>query len=162
MPNTPASFIAAAIDCGIRRPVSISSLAARICSASRIVACRRSKPVEKQDKDLAAKIVKETDAEIVIRGTRMVSTLCAYAHDLLVLPSTYLATSKEAEPYAFGFSVAGSAFRLSPFGDPVDLRVDQGVGRADVVLADVRVIGADVLGGAQAASSWSSELNTNS
>jgi 4-hydroxyphenylacetate 3-monooxygenase len=35
----------------------------------------------------------------------MVSTLCAYAHDLLVLPSTYLATSNEAEPYGFGFSV---------------------------------------------------------
>jgi 4-hydroxyphenylacetate 3-monooxygenase len=69
----------------------------------------RSRPVEKQDKDLAAKIVKETDAGIVIRGARMVSTLCAYAHDLLVLPSTYLATSKEAEPYAFGFSVAVNA-----------------------------------------------------
>jgi len=39
----------------------------------------------------------------------MVSTLCAYAHDLLVLPSTYIAPSKEAEPYAFGFSVAVSA-----------------------------------------------------
>jgi 4-hydroxyphenylacetate 3-monooxygenase len=37
----------------------------------------RSKPVEKQDKDLAAKIIKETDAGIVIRGARMVSTLCA-------------------------------------------------------------------------------------
>jgi len=69
----------------------------------------RSRPVEKQDKDLAAKIVKETDAGIVIRGARMVSTLCAYAHDLLVLPSTYLANSKEAEPYAFGFSVAVNA-----------------------------------------------------
>ncbi len=69
----------------------------------------RSRPVEKQDKDLAAKIVKETDAGIVIRGARMVSTLCAYAHDLLVLPSTYLANSKEAEPYAFGFSVKVNA-----------------------------------------------------
>jgi hypothetical protein len=39
MPKTPASFIAA-IDCGIRRPVSISSLAARICSAGPIAACR--------------------------------------------------------------------------------------------------------------------------
>ena len=65
----------------------------------------RSKPVEQQDKDLAAKIVKETDAGIVIRGARMVSTLAAYSHDLVVLPSTYIATSKEAEPYAFGFSV---------------------------------------------------------
>src|SRR4029077_9400902 len=65
----------------------------------------RSKPVEQQDKDLAAKIVKETDAGIVIRGARMVSTLAAYSHDLVVLPSTYIATSKEAEPYAFGFSI---------------------------------------------------------
>ena len=39
----------------------------------------------------------------------MVSTLCAYAHDLLVLPSTYIAPSQEAEPYAFGFSVPVSA-----------------------------------------------------
>ena len=65
----------------------------------------RSRPVEKQDKDLAAKIVKETDAGIIIRGARMVSTLCAYSDDLLVLPSTSIANSKEAEPYAFGFSV---------------------------------------------------------
>jgi 4-hydroxyphenylacetate 3-monooxygenase len=69
----------------------------------------RSRPVEKQDKDLAAKIIKETDAGIVIRGARMVSTLCAYAHDLLVLPSTYLANSSEAEPYAFGFCVKVNA-----------------------------------------------------
>jgi aromatic ring hydroxylase len=54
----------------------------------------RSKPVEKQDKDLAAKIVKETDAGMVINGARMVSTLCAYAHELLVMPSTYLARSR--------------------------------------------------------------------
>jgi 4-hydroxyphenylacetate 3-monooxygenase len=72
----------------------------------------RSRPVEKQDKDLAAKIVKETDAGIVISGARMVSTLCAYADDLLVLPSTYLANSKEAEPYAFGFSVPVNAAGL--------------------------------------------------
>ncbi len=65
----------------------------------------RSKPVEKQDKDLAAKIVKETDAGIVINGARMVTTLCAYSHDCVVMPSTYLNNSKEAEPYAFGFSV---------------------------------------------------------
>ena len=45
----------------------------------------------------------------MIRGARMVSTLCAYAHDLVVLPSTYLATGKEAEPYAFGFSVKADA-----------------------------------------------------
>jgi 4-hydroxyphenylacetate 3-monooxygenase len=99
----------------------------------------RSKPVEKQDKDLAAKVVRETDAGIVIRGARMVSTLCAYAHDLVVLPSTYLATSKEAEPYAFGFSVAVNAPGLrficrpsvihqnaaSPLDHPLSARFDE-------------------------------------
>ena len=69
----------------------------------------RSKPVEKQDKDLAAKIVKETDAGIVVSGARMVATLCAYSHDLLVMPSTYLANSEEAKPYAFGFAVPVNA-----------------------------------------------------
>ncbi len=61
----------------------------------------RSKPVDKQDKDLAAKIVKETDAGIVIHGARMVSTLCAFSDDIMVMPSTFLVNSKEAEPYAF-------------------------------------------------------------
>ncbi len=40
IPKTPASFIAAAMLGGIRRPRSISSPAARICSASPIAACR--------------------------------------------------------------------------------------------------------------------------
>jgi len=65
----------------------------------------RSRPVESQAKDLAAKIVRETDAGIVVNGARMVSTLCAYADDILVLPSTFLATNQEAAPYAFGFAI---------------------------------------------------------
>jgi 4-hydroxyphenylacetate 3-monooxygenase len=65
----------------------------------------RSKPVERQEKDLAARIVRETDAGIVVRGARMVSTLAAYANELLVAPSTFLAVNKEAEPYAFAFAV---------------------------------------------------------
>jgi len=99
----------------------------------------RSKPVEKQDKDLAAKVVKETDAGIVIRGARMVSTLCAYAHDLLVMPSTYLANSEEARAYAFGFAVSVNAPGLrficrpsvihteaaSPMDYPLSSRLDE-------------------------------------
>ena len=65
----------------------------------------RSRPVERQEKDLAAKIVRETDAGIVVKGARMVSTLCAYADDILVMPSTFLATNAEAAPYAFGFAI---------------------------------------------------------
>ena len=72
----------------------------------------RSRPVEQQDKDLAAKIVKETDAGIVISGARMVSTLCAYSNDIWVMPSTYLANThggRSPMPSA-------SAFRSRPAG----------------------------------------------
>src|SRR6185312_5700529 len=63
----------------------------------------RSRPVEQQDKDLAARTMKETDAGVVVHGARMVSTLCAYSHDLMVMPSTYI--SPGAEDYAFGFCI---------------------------------------------------------
>ena len=65
----------------------------------------RSKPVQEQSKDLAARVVKDTDAGMVIHGARMVSTLCAYSNDLMVMPSTYLQNVPEAAQYAFGFCV---------------------------------------------------------
>jgi 4-hydroxyphenylacetate 3-monooxygenase len=99
----------------------------------------RSRPVERQEKDLAARIVKETDSGIVIRGARMVSTLAAYANELLVAPSTHLAVNKEAEPYAFAFAVPIDASGLSfvcrpsvihqnaasPFDHPLSARFDE-------------------------------------
>jgi len=104
----------------------------------------RSKPVEKQEKDLAAKIVKETDAGIVINGARMVSTLCAYSHDLLVMPSTYIASSEEARPYAFGFAVAvnspglrficrPSVMHLNP-GSPMDYPLSSRLDETDAMV----------------------------
>lgn len=111
----------------------------------------RSRPVERQEKDLAAKIVKETDAGIVVHGARMVSTLCAYSDDILVMPSTFLATNAEAAPYAFGFSipVATPGLRFicrpsvvhqnaaSPMDFPLSSRLDEGDGLA--VFDDVQV-----------------------
>jgi 4-hydroxyphenylacetate 3-monooxygenase len=111
----------------------------------------RSRPVERQEKDLAAKIVKETDAGIVVSGARMVSTLCAYADAILVMPSTFLATSAEAAPYAFGFAIpvatAGLRFicrpsvvhqnAASPLDFPLSSRLDEGDGLA--VFDDVLV-----------------------
>jgi 4-hydroxyphenylacetate 3-monooxygenase len=111
----------------------------------------RSRPVERQEKDLAAKIVKETDAGIVVKGARMVSTLCAYADDLLVMPSTFLASNAEAAPYAFGFSIPvatpGLRFVCRPsvvhqnaasvMDYPLSSRLDEGDGLA--VFDDVLV-----------------------
>ena len=104
----------------------------------------RSRPVERQEKDLAAKIVKETDAGIVINGARMVSTLCAYADEILVMPSTFLPTNEEAAPYAFGFAIPVAAPGLrfvcrpsvvhqnaaSPMDFPLSSRLDEGDGLA--------------------------------
>jgi 4-hydroxyphenylacetate 3-monooxygenase len=84
----------------------------------------RSRPVEQQAKDLAAKIVKETDAGIVIRGARMVSTFAAFADEIMVMPSTYLANNEAAAPYAFGFAIpvasAGLRFICRPSVAPLD------------------------------------------
>src|SRR5919197_2673024 len=111
----------------------------------------RSRPVERQEKDLAAKIVKETDAGIIVTGARMVSTLCAYSDDLLVLPSTFLATNADAAPYAFAFAVPvatpGLRFICRPsvvhqnaasvMDYPLSSRLDEGDGLA--VFDDVLV-----------------------
>lgn len=65
----------------------------------------RSRPVEKQETDLAAKVVKEDDRGIYISGARTVSTLAAFSNEVLVFPSTYLTPSPEAADYAFGCGI---------------------------------------------------------
>ena len=65
----------------------------------------RSRPVEEQDSDVAAHAVGETDEGWIIRGARMVSTLCAHADEMLVAPSSYLANNDEAAKYAFCFAL---------------------------------------------------------
>ena len=99
----------------------------------------RSRPVERQEKDLAARIVKETDAGIIIHGARMVATLAAFSQDIMVMPSTFVANNKEGEPYAFGFCipVATPGLRIicrpsvthteaaSPMDFPLSSRLDE-------------------------------------
>jgi 4-hydroxyphenylacetate 3-monooxygenase len=98
----------------------------------------RSKTVENQDKDLAAKIVKETDAGIVIRGARMVATLAAFSNEIVVMPSSYIANTPDALDYSFGFSIEtatpGMTFISRPsvvpvaasiYDHPLALRLDE-------------------------------------
>jgi 4-hydroxyphenylacetate 3-monooxygenase len=56
----------------------------------------------------------------------MVSTLCAYSHDLLVMPSTYLANNEEAKPYAFGFATPVNASGLRFVCRPSVIHMDAG------------------------------------
>ena len=110
----------------------------------------RSRGVEKQETDIAAKIVRETDAGIVVRGARMVSTLAAYSNEIVVMPSSYIANTPEAKDYAFGFAVPadtpGLSFLSRPtivpaaasiYDYPLSLRLDEN--DAVVVFNDVLV-----------------------
>ena len=56
------------------------------------------------DPYLTARIHKETDAGIVIRGARMLATL-PISDEILVFPSTLLRRPEEDAPYAFGFAI---------------------------------------------------------
>src|SRR3989441_779126 len=60
------------------------------------------------DPYLAAAIVRETDAGVVIRGARMLATL-PVADEILVFPSTLLRGKDEDRPYAFAFAISCGA-----------------------------------------------------
>ena len=67
----------------------------------------RSRDITEQEKDLAARAVKETDAGIVIRGARMLATLGAFSDEMLVMPapSYPLPENEEAKKFAIGFAI---------------------------------------------------------
>lgn len=111
----------------------------------------RSRPVEEQTKDVAARIVKETDAGFVIRGARIVTTLCAFSDELMAAPSVYLNLNEEARAYAYSFSIPMATPGLkflcrpslvnqnvaSPMDAPLGNRLDEGDGV--VIFDDVLV-----------------------
>ena len=101
----------------------------------------RSRPVADQEKDLAAKIVRETDAGVVITGARMLATLSVFADEVLVVPapSYPLPETEEGRAYAFGLAVpvATPGLKLicrptvvpqaagSPMDYPLSMRFDE-------------------------------------
>jgi 4-hydroxyphenylacetate 3-monooxygenase len=111
----------------------------------------RSRPVEEQDNDVAARAVGEDADGWLIRGARMVSTLCAQSDEILVAPSSYLPNNPESQPYAFCFALPidtpGMRFicrpsltpqgAASPMDHPLSHRLDEIDGM--VVFDDVHV-----------------------
>ncbi len=65
---------------------------------------RSAGPSGQVDPYLAAGILRETDAGIVIRGARMLATL-PVADEIMVFPSTLLRGKEEDRPYAFAFAI---------------------------------------------------------
>jgi 4-hydroxyphenylacetate 3-monooxygenase len=111
-------------------------------------------PSRQADPFLAARVLKETDSGIVIRGCRMLATLPT-ADAIMVLPSTLLKASAEDAPYAFGFVIATDTpglrfmcresvdYGRSHFDHPLGSRFEE----MDAVVAfdDVKVPWDDVL-----------------
>ncbi len=65
----------------------------------------RSKPIHQQEKDLAVKVVKETDAGFYVSGARLVGTLSQFADEILLMPSAVVPNDAAAEEYSLGFGV---------------------------------------------------------
>ena len=83
----------------------------------------RSRPAHLETSDVVAQIVKETDAGFIIRGARMVATLCSLANELLVMPAaSRWPTNETRDTTAFSFGLRHSgrdprpALHLPPAG----------------------------------------------
>lgn len=58
---------------------------------------------------LAARIVREDDNGVVVRGARMLATIAPFADELLVFPSTVLRGTPEDKPYSYAFALPNDA-----------------------------------------------------
>ncbi|MBQ0985026.1 4-hydroxyphenylacetate 3-monooxygenase, oxygenase component [Streptomyces sp. F63] len=54
---------------------------------------------------LAARIVREDDNGVVVRGARMLATIAPFADEMLVFPSTVLRGTPEDKPYSYAFAI---------------------------------------------------------
>ena len=66
---------------------------------------RSAGPAKQTDPFIVARVVKETDAGVVIRGARMLATLGPIADEIAVFPSTVLRGTEEDAPYSFAFAI---------------------------------------------------------
>jgi 4-hydroxyphenylacetate 3-monooxygenase len=55
--------------------------------------------------EIAARIVKETDKGLVIRGARILATLGPLSDEIAVFPSTVLKAAADTAPFAFAFAI---------------------------------------------------------
>ncbi len=56
--------------------------------------------------EVALRVVKETDAGLIVKGARLLATLGPLSDEIAVFPSTLLKAAPETKPYALAFAVA--------------------------------------------------------
>jgi 4-hydroxyphenylacetate 3-monooxygenase len=62
-----------------------------------------------QSEDVALRLIKETDAGLVVSGARLLATLGPLSDELVVFPSTVLKVTDESMPYAMAFALPNDA-----------------------------------------------------
>lgn len=67
---------------------------------------------QQSDPFLAAGVVKETDAGLVLRGCRMLATLAPISDEIAVFPSTVLKEQSQTSRYAYAFSIPSNTSGL--------------------------------------------------
>ena len=87
--------------------------------------------------DVALKVIKETDAGIVVRGARVLATLGPLSDEIAVYPSRSHHTADNADQYAVSFSIPSNALGLryicresfdygrTPFDHPLGARFEE-------------------------------------
>ena len=82
-----------------------------------LVNVRRSKSFASEVKgdELGLRLVKETDAGIIVRGARILATLAPISDELLVFPSSVVRTDPDSEKYALAFALPCGAEGLKFF-----------------------------------------------
>jgi 4-hydroxyphenylacetate 3-monooxygenase len=66
---------------------------------------RAAGPSGQKDPYIVARVSRETDAGIIVRGARMLATLGPISDEIEVFPSTVLRGQEEDKPYSFAFSI---------------------------------------------------------
>ena len=59
--------------------------------------------------EVALRVVKETDAGLVVKGARLLATLGPLSDEIAVFPSTLLKAAPETRPYALAFAIQNDA-----------------------------------------------------
>ena len=97
----------------------------------------RSKGIEHQENDIAARIVSDNDKGFVVNGVRMLATLATFADELLVMPapSGPLSDTEQAKAHAFGFAIPVSTPGLKLIARPSVKHIGSG-SPMDFPLAD--------------------------
>jgi 4-hydroxyphenylacetate 3-monooxygenase len=86
----------------------------------------RTKLVSQQVKDIALKVVRETDAGCYVNGMRLVGTLAQFSNEILVMPSVVVTNDASAADYAFAFAVSTATPGVKIISRPTVVPQNQG------------------------------------